>query len=350
MALTGLVTRKDLGWPTTSAPGANTNLGMIAHYDGGRWLTNRRKELKAQGKSEHNACSEYWTRTRNMHKSGNGWLDVGYAYFVCPDDKIFAGREFGRQQAAEAPTPGKLQNGNSRYVAVTFGLGPGEKPTAGALRAWHRLRAWLVEEKGVKTAVYGHRDFTSTSCPGDAIYKLVKDGTLKNNNAKPEPSKPVPSTPPKKDDGMKGAPLYGSFGSSDQGETVLIPGEWVRIKFDTEAADPTDVHSGAGVSIVMGGPSLYALEFGGEIVGAPVGTVLDVDAAEFLYDGSVKPAVDRLKESGKTTSAALTDTLTVHHSAVGWVQKGRKLCIRVRSHAPTPVKIKNARVSVAFWQ
>jgi len=234
---------------------------------------------------------------------------------------------------------------------VTFGLGGGEKPTAGALRAWHRLRAWLVEEKGVKTPVYGHRDFTSTDCPGDEVYKLVKDGTLKNGPTKSEPTPSQPK-PPTKETGsdMKAEPLYGSFGSSEHGETELLPGEWVRIGFDTEAADPTDVHSGAGVSIVKGGPSLYALEFGGEIVGAPVGTAFDVDAAEFEYDGSVKPAVDRLKESGKTTSAALTDTLTVHHSAVGWVQKGRKLCIRVRSHAPTPVTIKNARVSVAFWQ
>jgi hypothetical protein len=345
MTLTRFVSRRDLDWPATSAGWSNTNLGMIAHYDGGRWLTNRRRELSRAGQSEHKACGEYWARTRNMHKSGNGWLDVGYAYFVCPDDYIFAGREYGHQQAAEKPTPGKLQNGNSRYIAVTFGLGPGEKPTAGALRAWHRLRAWLIEEKGVKTAVYGHRDFTSTSCPGDEIYPLVKNGTLKNSTVKP-----VPSKPPTKDDDMQSDPLYGSFGSSEKGETELLPGEWARIQFDTEAADPSDVHSGAGVSFVKGAPSLYALEFGGEIVGAPVGTVLDVDAAEFLYDDSVSPPVDRLKESGKPTSAALTDSLTVHHSAVGWVQKGRKLCIRVRSHASTPVTIKNARVSVAFWQ
>lgn len=348
MKLSRFVSRTEMGWPVTSSPWANTTLGMIAHYDSGYWLRNRRNELKAKGRNEHGACAEYWNRTRNMHKSGNGWLDVGYAYFVCPDDYVFAGREFGHQQAAESPTPGKLQNGNSRYVAVTFGLGPGEKPTAGALRGWHRLRAWLVEEKAVKTAVYGHRDFTPTSCPGTEIYALVKDGTLKTTVK--EPSKPVPSKPPVKDDDMSGAPLYGSFGSTEKGETELLPGEWVRIQFDSEAADPTDVHAGAGVSIVKGSPSLYSLEFGGEIVGAPVGTVLDVDAAEFLYDGAQKPPTDVLKESGKPTSAILTESLTIHHSAVGWVQKGRKLCIRVRSHAPTPVTIKNARVSVAFWQ
>jgi hypothetical protein len=195
MALTGLVTRRDLGWSATPAAVANTNLGMIAHYDSGFWLRNRRRELKADGKSEHQACTEYWNRTRTMHKESNGWLDVGYAYFACPDDVIFEGRAYGHQQAAELPTPGKLQGGNSRYISVTFGLGPGEQPTAGALRAWYRLRAWYVTEKGSQTAVYGHRDFTSTDCPGEPIYALVRSGALKNGPATPEPPKP-PTTPP----------------------------------------------------------------------------------------------------------------------------------------------------------
>jgi hypothetical protein len=350
MALTGLVTRKEIGWPATPAPGAITNLGMIAHYDSGKWLTNRRRELQDSGKDPHRACYEYWNRTRDMHKSGNGWLDVGYAYFVCPDDRIFAGREYGHQQAAEMPTPGKLQGGNSRYIAVTFGLGPGEMPTVGALRAWHRLRAWYVAEKGSRAAVHGHRDFTATDCPGNEIYRLVRDGTLTNSPTEPD-TKPEPPKPPAQNgDDMRGEPLYASFGSSETGTTELPPGEWVRISFDTESADPTDIHSGAGVSIVRGSPSLYALEFGGEIVGAPVGTIIDIDAAEYRYDGSVKPPADRLKEAGKTTSNILTDTLTVHHTAVGWVQKGRKLCVRARSHAPNPIKLTNARVSVAFWQ
>lgn len=346
MALTGFVSRRDLGWGPTSAGVSNTTLGMIAHYDAGFWLRNRRRELKSAGKSEHQACTEYWRRVRSQH-IGQSWIDVGYAYFVCPDDKIFAGREFGHQQAAELPTPGKLQNGNSRYVAVTFGLGPGEKPTAGALRAWHRLRAWLMNEKGVRSAVYGHRDFTHTSCPGDELYRMVRDGTLKAIKPSPAPTKPAPT---EKETDMDSGPLYGSYGATEAGATELPPNEWVRVKFDVEHADPTNVHSGDGESVIKGKPTLYALEFGGEIVGAAAGTVIDIDAAEFEYDGSSNPPVDRLKETGKMTSAALTETLTVHHAATGWVQKNRKLSIRVRSHSTVPVTIKNARVSVAFWE
>ncbi|MGI5273148.1 hypothetical protein ACQEUU_28640, partial [Nonomuraea sp. CA-218870] len=39
------------------------------------------------------------------------------------------------------------------------------------------LRAYLMG-KGLGAAVKGHRDFYSTSCPGDRLYRLVRDGTF----------------------------------------------------------------------------------------------------------------------------------------------------------------------------
>lgn len=165
------VTRKDLGWPAL-AKNTNTDQGMIAHFDGNRGL------LDAWKRDGHVACIMYWRRTRAFHISGHGWRDVGYAYFVCPDQKVFEGRGVDRIQAAEGPTPGKLQGGNTRYVAVTFGTGPGEMPTDGQLQAWHDLRDWLMTEHNVKANVYGHRDFTSTDCPGTVIYE-IRGGKLR---------------------------------------------------------------------------------------------------------------------------------------------------------------------------
>lgn len=161
-----MITRNDLMWSAITAAKANTDQGIVVHYDGSN--TGLAKKSCA-------ACKQYWNRTRQMHKQGNGWIDIGYAYGVCPHGEIYEGRGFGRQQAAAAPTPGKLQNGNSRWVNVTFMSGPAESPTDEQITAFKELRAVLMS-KGMKGEVKGHRDFTSTSCPGNILYSMVKNG------------------------------------------------------------------------------------------------------------------------------------------------------------------------------
>jgi len=55
--------------------------------------------------------------------------------------------------------------------------GPSEDPTPAQIEAFKELRAWL-RGKGVGSGIRGHRDFVSTSCPGDRLYRLVKSGAL----------------------------------------------------------------------------------------------------------------------------------------------------------------------------
>ena len=342
MALQNFVSRSDMGWSATPAPRTMTNLGMVAHYDSGFWLRNRRKELADAGRAQHAACIEYWNRTRTQHR-GQGWVDVGYAYFCCPDGYVFAGREVNHQQAAEMPTPGKMQNGNSRYVAATFALGPGEEPTSDALNAWARLRAWLMDEHGVKGDVYGHRDFTSTDCPGEPVYRLVKSGALKRG---PATLPPKPTTPPVQEIDMD----YASFGSSEAGPTTCAPGVWTDIAFDTEYADPSKSHpdSGSNPTVLIGKPYIYTLEFGAEVEGGQLDEVIDIDVAEYLYDKTTTPPSDKLVEPGKLNSVRLTHGFRLHHVAVGSLRKNGKLRVRVLSHAAATVKVKGARVSVAY--
>jgi hypothetical protein len=113
---------------------------------------------------------------------GNGWVDIGYAFGVCPHGEVYEGRGFGRVQAAAAPTPGKLTNGNTRWVNVTFMSGPNEKPTDEQITAFRALRHMLMTEEKMSGAVKGHRDFTSTSCPGKILYDMVKDGSFSSSS------------------------------------------------------------------------------------------------------------------------------------------------------------------------
>lgn len=162
-----ILDRSYFGWGRTAARSASPSLGLVIHYDGpGRSLTSK----------PHQDCIEYWKDTRQFHMSGHGWLDIGYSFGVCPhaDERgegfLFEGRGLYREQAAQ---PG----GNTTYYSVTLMLGDDEHPTDVQINTVRELREWL-HGKGNANTVKGHRNFISTSCPGDILYDMVRDGTF----------------------------------------------------------------------------------------------------------------------------------------------------------------------------
>ncbi|MGI5169870.1 peptidoglycan recognition protein family protein [Spirillospora sp. CA-253888] len=154
--------RSSFGWPATAAGYAPCLNGIVCHYDGSR------QNLAAK---DHSACQLYWRNTRRFHmSSARGWADIGYSFAVCPHGVVMEGRGWQRAQAAQ---PG----GNTTWTSVTFCSGDGEEPTTAQLNAFKELRAWL-RSKGLGSAIKGHRDFISTSCPGGVLYQMVKSGAL----------------------------------------------------------------------------------------------------------------------------------------------------------------------------
>jgi hypothetical protein len=155
--------RSSFGWGATRAGRATPSQGIVIHYDGFN------RALAAKG---HAACRAYWKKTRAFHMgSTRGWVDIGYSWGVCPHGGVFEGRGLYRSQAAQ---PG----GNSTWYSVTTMGGDSEDLTGAQIEALRDLRAWLRAEHGVGDGVRGHRDFISTSCPGDRTYKLIKSGAL----------------------------------------------------------------------------------------------------------------------------------------------------------------------------
>lgn len=170
-----LVRRAAFGWGASGASYAHPTRGLVIHYDGSD---------QGLARKEHAACVDYWRSTRRFHMGANrGWADIGYSFGCCPHGYVFEGRGLDRMQAAQ-PT------GNSTYYSVTLMSGPSEDPTAAQIDAVRELRAWLMG-KGVGPLVKGHRDFYSTSCPGDRLYRLVKNGTFTKpaSGAKPAGAK-----------------------------------------------------------------------------------------------------------------------------------------------------------------
>lgn len=157
------ISRADLGWGLTGASYANPTQGLVIHYDS--------SNLGLADKP-HSACLQYWHNTRAFHMGpARGWADVGYSFMSCPHDYILEGRGLNRQQAAQ---PG----GNSTHYSVTLATGPDEGIPEAQVNAVRRLREWLMREHGVSGRVLGHRDFISTSCPGNKAYRMVQDGTF----------------------------------------------------------------------------------------------------------------------------------------------------------------------------
>ena len=160
---TKYVSRKDLGWPTTSGGNsADPKSGLVIHYDS--------SNQNLAGKS-HSACIDYWQWCRRFHTGTRGWADVGYSLMGCAHGYVLEGRGPRREQAAQ---PG----GNRTHYSITLATGPGDTITEDQINAVREARKWLMDDYGNAGTVLGHRDFISTSCPGDRAYQMVTDGTF----------------------------------------------------------------------------------------------------------------------------------------------------------------------------
>lgn len=162
---TKYVSRSDLKWGPSPAGAATPRSGLVVHYDSA--------DQGLAGKA-HSACLTYWRNTRSFHTGpSRGWADVGYSFMACAHGYVIEGRGLRRYQAAQGTTAG-----NSNYYSVTLATGPNDRITDAQINAVRELRQWLTQDHGNAGTVLGHRDFVSTSCPGDKAYALVRNGTF----------------------------------------------------------------------------------------------------------------------------------------------------------------------------
>lgn len=168
--------RSAFGWEEFDGVPANTNKGLVLHYDGSKTLMLTKKE--------HPECLRYWRNTRVMHMgTTRKWKDIGYSYGICPHGIIFTGRGYGFVQAAQRSEKGKIPEGNIRWVSCTLMLSVGEEPTKKQIEGVIKLRHMLKEEHPTfaDSVIMGHRQFTSTDCPGDIIFKKIKAGVFNDS-------------------------------------------------------------------------------------------------------------------------------------------------------------------------
>ncbi|XP_037740237.1 peptidoglycan-recognition protein SC2 isoform X2 [Chelonia mydas] len=115
------------------------------------------------------SCSREVRGIQSYHMDKNGWSDIGYNFLIGEDDRVYEGRGWSTMGA-------HAKNWNNKSLGISF-LGSFSKtaPDNTTLTVAKSLiqcavsRGFLSESYTLK----GHRDVTSTQCPGDALYEAI---------------------------------------------------------------------------------------------------------------------------------------------------------------------------------
>jgi hypothetical protein len=94
-----------------------------------------------------------------------GWSDYAYNGSACPHGFGFIGRGRGVRSAAQGTTDGNNRSYAIQYLGAGVHGGVEDPLTEEAKRAFYDMAAYLAEP-----LKRGHRDWKSTSCPGDPTY------------------------------------------------------------------------------------------------------------------------------------------------------------------------------------
>lgn len=115
---------------------------------------------------------------QNYHMDSLGWCDIGYHYVVSQDGALWEGRPSPRLGA-------HVGGANTGNIGISF---MGNYMTVAAtntqLNAAAELMAGLSAQNGIgldRVTVRGHREYSSTACPGDLLYAQLPDLVARAN-------------------------------------------------------------------------------------------------------------------------------------------------------------------------
>nr|XP_008537616.1 PREDICTED: N-acetylmuramoyl-L-alanine amidase [Equus przewalskii] len=127
-------------------------------------------------------CARNMRSMQRFHQDTRGWGDIGYSFVVGSDGYVYEGRGW---HWVGAHTRGH----NSRGFGVAFvGNYTAELPTETALRTVRDVLPRCAVRAGLLRPSYrllGHRQLVPTTCPGDALFDLLRTWPRFDANVKP---------------------------------------------------------------------------------------------------------------------------------------------------------------------
>jgi peptidoglycan hydrolase-like protein with peptidoglycan-binding domain len=170
-------------WGARSAQGSMNSLSSTPKGSAIHW------EGPEMGTQDHSKCDDTVRGIQNYHMDTKGWSDIAYNILVCTHGYQYEGRGKGKGSAANGTT-----QANYDWYAICALVGEGDPQPpeliTGLQDAAASCRSWGASDGSV-----GHRDLTSTSCPGDELYKRVRNGEFKSGGSSGGGTTPPPKPP-----------------------------------------------------------------------------------------------------------------------------------------------------------
>ena len=113
---------------------------------------------------------------QNYHMDDKGWGDIAYHLIIHRDGTVYEARD-GRYRG----DTGTNYNPDRHFLVVVEGGFNANSPTDDQFERLAVVLAWAAQEFGLSVgSIGGHRDYANTSCPGNNLYRVIADGSLRS--------------------------------------------------------------------------------------------------------------------------------------------------------------------------
>lgn len=134
---------------------------LTVHHSGGILTRNRR-------------APDQLRSIQAFHQS-KGFPDIAYHFIVDRHGNVYKGRPSWAR-----PDTFTDYNPRGHLTVMCLGSFSEQSIPAPQVAAARDVLAWAVEEFDVPVRrIRGHRDYTATACPGNDVYRLIKNGELR---------------------------------------------------------------------------------------------------------------------------------------------------------------------------
>lgn len=254
----------------------------------------RTKRTKTEGILIHHPDAD-WTvqQVHNYHKNTNGWIGIGYNFYIDKDGTIYSGR--GMEYVGAHCT-----NYNSKTIGVCCRGQYHDRDTSMPDAQFNAL-VWLLQYlRGVYgSSIYikGHRDVASTACPGQYFPLAEAQKLIYRSEQEPD--------------------AYGCYCTLTSGTTTqgasgdavkAIQERLVICGYDLSPYGGTDGDYGAGTAAMV---KQFQTDIGLTATGSADQTTKDAlqEAAQYCYEGGLTMSqIEKLIDSKIKTALAGDDT------------------------------------------